>query len=123
MSKVEIVPAHLAVKAMRDNGYKNAAYAVAELMDNSIQAGARRVELLCIQRTDFVEQRSRQRIDRAQYSFAHSEFYQNPLSYRQCAALFCLHCSAASLGNYIINVYVNCSFMFQMEIKIQGPIL
>ncbi|OQW85990.1 MAG: ATP-binding protein [Rhodoferax ferrireducens] len=64
MSKVEIVPAHLAVKAMRDNGYKNAAYAIAELMDNSIQAGANRVELLCIQKTDFVEQRSRQRIDR-----------------------------------------------------------
>lgn len=64
MSKVEIVPAHLAVKAMRDNGYKNAAYAIAELMDNSIQAGARRVELLCIQRTEYVEQRSRGRIDR-----------------------------------------------------------
>ena len=45
MSKVEIVPAHLAVKAMRDNGYKNAAYAVAELMDNSIQAGARRADV------------------------------------------------------------------------------
>jgi hypothetical protein len=42
-----IVPAHLAVKAMRDNGYKNAAYAVAELMDNSIQHGATKVELLC----------------------------------------------------------------------------
>jgi len=42
-----IVPAHLAVKAMRDNGYKNAAYAVAELMDNSIQHGATFVELLC----------------------------------------------------------------------------
>jgi hypothetical protein len=42
-----IVPAHLAVKAMRDNGYKNAAYAVAELMDNSIQHGAKVVELLC----------------------------------------------------------------------------
>ena len=64
MNKVDIVPAHLAVKAMRDNGYKNAAYAIAELMDNSIQAGARKVELLCIQKTDFVEQRSRQRIDR-----------------------------------------------------------
>jgi hypothetical protein len=63
MSKVEIVPAHLAVKAMRDNGYKNAAYAIAELMDNSIQAGARKVELLCIQKTDLVERRSRQRID------------------------------------------------------------
>jgi len=64
MSKVEIVPAHLAVKAMRDNGYKNAAYALAELMDNSIQAGARRVELLCVQKTEFIEQRTRQRIDR-----------------------------------------------------------
>lgn len=42
-----IVPAHLAVKAMRDNGYKNAAYAIAELMDNSIQHGASIVELLC----------------------------------------------------------------------------
>jgi anti-sigma regulatory factor (Ser/Thr protein kinase) len=42
-----IVPAHLAVKAMRDNGYKNAAYAVAELMDNSLQHGATTVELLC----------------------------------------------------------------------------
>ncbi|MBD2653169.1 ATP-binding protein [Synechocystis sp. FACHB-383] len=43
----EIVPAHLAVTAMRDNGYKNAAYAIAELMDNAIQAGATQVELLC----------------------------------------------------------------------------
>jgi hypothetical protein len=42
-----IVPAHLAVKAMRDNGYKNAAYAIAELIDNSIQHGAKKVELLC----------------------------------------------------------------------------
>ena len=41
------MPAHLAVKAMRDNGYKNAAYALAELMDNSIQHGAKNVELLC----------------------------------------------------------------------------
>lgn len=42
-----IVPAYLAVKAMRDNGYKNAAYAIAELIDNSIQHGATKVELLC----------------------------------------------------------------------------
>lgn len=61
--RVEIVPAHLAVKAMRDNGYKNAAYAIAELIDNSIQAGAEKVELLCVQRTEWVEQRTRQRID------------------------------------------------------------
>ena len=46
----EIVPAHLAVQAMRDNGYKNAAYALAELMDNSIQADATKVELLCVEK-------------------------------------------------------------------------
>jgi hypothetical protein len=43
----EIVPVHLAIQAMRDNGYKNAAYAIAELIDNAIQAGASSVELLC----------------------------------------------------------------------------
>ena len=32
----DIVPTHLAIQAMRDNGYKNAAYAIAELMDNAI---------------------------------------------------------------------------------------
>jgi hypothetical protein len=42
-----IVPAHLAVKAMRDNGYKNAAYAIAELIDNSLQHGSNYVQLLC----------------------------------------------------------------------------
>jgi len=46
----DIVPPHLIVKAMRDSGYKNAAYAIAELMDNSVQAEASSVELLCGQR-------------------------------------------------------------------------
>lgn len=41
------VPAHLAIEAMRDNGYKNTAYAVCELIDNSIQAHASHVHLLC----------------------------------------------------------------------------
>jgi hypothetical protein len=41
------VPAHLAIEAMRDNGYKNTAYAVCELIDNSIQANAKHVQLLC----------------------------------------------------------------------------
>ncbi len=58
----EIVPAHLVVHAMRDNGYKNAAYALAELIDNSIQAGATTVELLCAERNSNVGQRQRSRI-------------------------------------------------------------
>jgi hypothetical protein len=62
MNTHDIVPTHLAIKAMRDNGYKNAAYAIAELMDNSIQAGATQVELLCAEKTSVVTQRSRTRI-------------------------------------------------------------
>lgn len=49
--------------AMRDNGYKNAAYALAELIDNAIQAGASDVEILCSEREDRVTQRVRRRID------------------------------------------------------------
>ncbi len=58
----DIVPAHLAVQAMRDNGYRNAAYAIAELMDNSIQAGATHVELLCAEKKELVNSRQRSRI-------------------------------------------------------------
>ncbi len=53
MSK-SIVPVHLAIKAMRDNGYKTAAHAIAELMDNSLQAGASIVELLCSEEVSLV---------------------------------------------------------------------
>lgn len=58
----DIVPAHLAVQAMRDNGYKNAAYALAELMDNSIQADATQVELLCGEKKQQVKTRTQSRI-------------------------------------------------------------
>lgn len=57
-----ILPPHLAVKAMRDNGYKNTAYALAELMDNSIQAEADSVELLCGEITVTLDHRRRDRI-------------------------------------------------------------
>lgn len=59
----DIVPTHLAVSAMRDNGYKNAAYAIAELMDNAIQAGATQVELLCGDKTEMRRQRSTSQIE------------------------------------------------------------
>ena len=62
LKEYDIVPTSLAVKAMRDNGYKNAAYAIAELMDNSIQAGAKTVQLLCADRESPVEQRTRRRL-------------------------------------------------------------
>lgn len=66
----DIIPVHLAIKAMRDNGYKNAAYALAELMDNSIQAGLNRtdgettrVDLLVAERETRVGKQRRMRIE------------------------------------------------------------
>ncbi|HUY49147.1 MAG TPA: ATP-binding protein [Streptosporangiaceae bacterium] len=58
----DFVPAGLAIKAMRDNGYKTTAHAVAELIDNSVQAGAKLVELFAIEEPGFVAQRQRNRV-------------------------------------------------------------
>ena len=63
MNNRDIVPTHLIVNSLRDSGYKNAAYAIAELMDNAIQAGATSVELLCGERVEQLRQRSRSRIN------------------------------------------------------------
>ena len=57
-----IVPVSLAVKAMRDSGYKNAAYAIAELVDNAVQAEASIVEILCQEDEELVQQRVRTRL-------------------------------------------------------------
>ena len=58
----QIIPPELAVRAMRDSGYKNTAFALAELIDNSIQAGADRVDVICIEESVLVKERRRQRI-------------------------------------------------------------
>ena len=58
----EIIPPSLAIKAMRDSGYKNTAFALAELIDNSIQASADMIEIFCIERRDLVNQRERRRL-------------------------------------------------------------
>ncbi len=60
--RFDFVPTALAVNAMRDNGYKNAAYAIAELLDNAIQARAGSVELLCVESEEQLPQRRRRRI-------------------------------------------------------------
>ena len=51
----DFVPANLAIKAMRSNGFKSTDYAISELIDNSIQAGIQaghessEVEVICIE--------------------------------------------------------------------------
>ncbi|AOW92542.1 hypothetical protein BFN03_07035 [Rhodococcus sp. WMMA185] len=61
-SDFDLVPTRLAIAAMRDNGYKNTTYAIAELIDNAIQAGAQHVELLAGEYQYLVQRRHRPRI-------------------------------------------------------------
>src|SRR3546814_20242536 len=58
----EIIPPALAVKAMRDSGYKNTAYALAELIDNSVQANASNVEVICLEAYRQVNERASRKI-------------------------------------------------------------
>jgi len=57
------VPSHLAIEAMRDSGYKNTAFALAELIDNSIQAKADLVELMCGEREHIFGPRRSKRVE------------------------------------------------------------
>jgi hypothetical protein len=58
----EIIPPELAVRAMRDSGYRNTASALAELIDNSVQANAKRVDLICVEAMQRVSARDSRRI-------------------------------------------------------------
>lgn len=64
MSRFDVIPASLAVKAMRDSGYRDAAHAIAELVDNSVQAGATNVDVICLDAEKRVNERVRRRLDR-----------------------------------------------------------
>ncbi len=55
----EIIPPDLAIKAMRDSGYKSTDYALAELIDNCVQAKASEIEVFCIEERRLVAERER----------------------------------------------------------------
>ena len=58
----QIIPPRLAITAMRDSGYKNTAYALAELIDNAVQADASTIEVFCIEKREQVRKRERSRL-------------------------------------------------------------
>ncbi|WP_321528563.1 ATP-binding protein [Sedimenticola selenatireducens] len=63
----KIFPISLVMESMKDSGYKDAAHAVAELIDNSIQAGEDidvpvDIELICLEETNFLNDRQSSRI-------------------------------------------------------------
>lgn len=57
-----VIPVSLAITGMRDSGYKNTAYALAELIDNSQQSNSTLIEVLCIQKRELINERERARI-------------------------------------------------------------
>lgn len=57
-----LFPGSFTIQAIRDSRYHNTAYAIAELIDNSIEADAERVELLCMEQSEVVQSRMRQRV-------------------------------------------------------------
>ncbi|MEE4210128.1 MAG: ATP-binding protein, partial [Parvularcula sp.] len=61
-ASADVIPQELAIRAMRDSGYRNTAYAVAELVDNSVEAEARRVDIVCVERQITLESRATWRI-------------------------------------------------------------
>ena len=61
-TSADVIPQDLAIRAMRDSGYRNTAYAVAELVDNAVEAGAGRVDIVCVERQITVESRATWRI-------------------------------------------------------------
>ena len=44
-----LFPSSYTIRALRDSRYHNTAYAIAELIDNSVDAGAEQIELLCME--------------------------------------------------------------------------
>ncbi len=65
----KIFPISLVMESMKDSGYKDAAHAVAELIDNSIQAGedlgdSIDIELICEEETSTILERSSSRINK-----------------------------------------------------------
>lgn len=60
----EIIPSKLVITALRDSGYKNTAYALAELIDNAQQANAKEIECFAIEKRELISARQRKRVNR-----------------------------------------------------------
>ncbi len=57
-----LFPSSYTIRALRDSRYHNTAYAIAELIDNSIEADAEQIDLLCLERSQRVGSQTRWRV-------------------------------------------------------------
>jgi hypothetical protein len=62
--KYPIVSPDLTVKALRDSGYKSTAHAIAELIDNGIEATADLIELFVVEATTRASERARHHVEK-----------------------------------------------------------
>ena len=64
----EVIPQNLSILAMRNSGYRDTDYAIAELIDNSIQAGLGTkhidIEIICIDKLETKVSRQTREIDK-----------------------------------------------------------
>jgi DNA topoisomerase VI subunit B len=61
-TNLPIIPAHTAIKTFRDNGYKDTASAISELIDNSIDAKAKNIQILVFEKTSIKSNRQTNQI-------------------------------------------------------------
>ena len=59
-----LFPSNFTIRALRDSRYHNTAYAIAELIDNSIDANAPQVDLLCMEELQRVGSRTQRRVSK-----------------------------------------------------------
>lgn len=59
-----LFPSSYTIKALRDSRYHNTAYAIAELIDNSVEANAPLIELLCMESSEHIDMRYRRRVSK-----------------------------------------------------------
>ena len=57
-----LFPSNFTIRALRDSRYHNTAYAIAELIDNSIEANAGHIDLLCMEKPQSVGTQTRRRV-------------------------------------------------------------
>ena len=57
-----LFPSNFTIRALRDSRYHNTAYAIAELIDNSVEANASNIDLLCLEELHDVGARTRRRV-------------------------------------------------------------
>ena len=57
-----LFPTNFTIRALRDSRYHNSAYAIAELIDNAVEANAPNIELLCKTEAQRTNRQTRQRV-------------------------------------------------------------